>query len=307
MNLKGVLSDFASNPSNKIVVVYGPTACWKTDLAVEIAKFMDTEIISTDSQQIFKGLDIGTGKVTKKEMKWVKHHMIDIVSPNEEYSVWVFKKQAEKTINDLHNLWKVPVLAWWTGLYIDSLIFDFNIPKLPASKELRDELEEFRLHNGNEALFNKLADIDPEYAKELHPNNYRYVIRAIEVKTLTWKSKLEFRGEKKLKYDVLFVTPYAWDRKWLYERINLRVKKMFEAWFVEEVEKLLYYFSDTDFGMKSIWYKEVCSYLNRNLTEKEAMELVQKNSRNYAKRQLTWFNKYKKYDWKVFEGVSKLD
>lgn len=306
MNLKETLEYFKANPDNKVVVIFGPTACWKTDLSIDIAKFLGTEIISTDSQQIFKGLDIWTWKITPEEMAWVKHHCLDIITPDISYSVWEFKQNAEKIIEELQWKAKVPMLVWGTGLYIDSLIFDFNIPRVPASDSLREELENYRLENWNEALHKMLEEIDPEYAKDLHPNNYRYVMRGIEVKKLTGSSKLEFREEKKLKKEVLFITPYSWNREGLYERINLRVKMMFSSGLVDEVKSLLEKYDREDFWMKSIWYKEVCSYLNEEISLEEAIELVQKHSRNYAKRQLTWFNKYWQHG-KIFEGMSRLD
>lgn len=313
------INNFLNNNSNKnkIIVIYWPTASWKTWLSIEVAKKIDSEIISTDSRQIFKELNIWTWKITEEEKKWIKHHMLDIIDPNVEYSVWEFKSEAEKIIEDIYSRWKIPILCWGTGLYIDSLIFDFNIPKVPADEELRNKLEEERLKKWNEFIYQKLVDIDPEYAKELHPNNHRYVIRALEVKMLSWKSKLEFREEKKLKYDTLFITPYTWDREKLYSTIDMRVKEMFDNWLVDEVRELLKKYKYTDFWMKTIWYKEVSNLLldlwkkyngerKINLWEKaklwiklnldETIELVQKNNRNYAKTQLTWFRKYENFD-----------
>lgn len=298
MEFKKEVLDFLKKDSNwlkKLIVIYGPTASWKTGLSIEVAKIINTEIISTDSRQIYIWLDIWTWKITDKEKQWVKHYMIDILEPNEEYSVWIYKKEAEKYLDDIYAKWKIPILCWWTGLYIDSLIFDFDIPKLPADKDLRDKLEQERLEKWNEYIRKKLYEIDPEYAKELHPNNYRYVIRAIEVKTLTWKSKKDFRKEKKLKYDVLFLTPYDWDREKLYKRIDERIERMFEDWLVNEVENLLKKYNENDFWMRSIGYKEVIDFLNWKINYEECVELVQKNNRNYAKRQLTWFNRYEIY------------
>lgn len=288
------LNDFLNNKTTKqkIIVIYWPTASWKTWLSLEIAKLLNTEIISTDSRQIFRELNIWTWKITIEEMQWIKHHMIDFVNPDKEYSVWEFKKWAEKYIELLVWNWKIPVLCWWTWLYIDSLIYDFDIPNVPADENLRNKLELERVEFWNEYIWNKLDEIDPNYAKELHPNNYRYVIRALEVKILTWKSKTEFRTEKSLKYDVLFLTPYTWNREELYDKINKRIQMMFDDWLVLEVQNLLKKYSKNDFWMKTIWYKEVVDYLEWNITLQECIELVQKNNRNYAKRQLTWFRKY---------------
>ena len=279
---------------NKIIVIYWPTACGKTDLAIKIAKFLNSEIISTDSRQIFKWLDIWTGKVTEEEKEGIIHHMIDIVEPNQEYSVWEFKKEAEKIIKNIFKKWKIPILCWWTWLYIDSLIYDFKIPKVPADPILREKLEDERIKFWNEFIWKKLQEIDPDYASELHPNNYRYVIRALEVKIFTWKSKKEFREEKNLKYDTFFITPYDWNREKLYEKIDLRIKSMFENWLLEEVRNLLTKYKKTDFWMQTIWYKEIIDFFEWKLNFDDCIALVQKHNRNYAKRQLTWFRKYEK-------------
>lgn len=276
----------------KIIVVYWPTACWKTGLAIEIAKKINSEIISTDSRQIFKELNIWTGKVTEEEKEWIIHHMIDIIYPDRDYSVWEFKVEAEEKMQEIWQKWKIPILCWGTGLYIDSLIFDFKIPKVPADENLRNKLEEERQKFWNEFIWKKLQELDPKYAEELHPNNYRYVIRALEVKILTWKSKLDFREEKELKYETFFVTPYDEDRKKLYEKIDKRVAMMFELWLIDEVKNLLKKYKKDDFWLKTIWYKEVVDFLEWKISFEECVDLVQKHNRNYAKRQLTWFRKY---------------
>lgn len=277
----------------KMIVIYWPTWSWKTSLSIDIAKKLDSEIISTDSRQIFKYLDIWTWKITEEEKKWVKHHMIDIIEPDKVYSAWEFKWEAEKIIEEIYSKWKIPILCWWTGLYIDSLIYDFNIPCVPADEKIRKSLEEEANKYWNESVYRKLVELDPEYAAELHPNNIRYVIRAIEVKMLTWKSKTEFRQKKELKYSVLFLTPYNWDREYLYSRINKRVGMMFEDGLVSEVKNLLKkWYKREDFWMNSIWYTEVIDYLEWKLNFEDTIELVRKHNRNYAKKQLTWFRKY---------------
>jgi len=322
MNYKEKLKNFLDKKSNlqKIIVIYWPTASGKTSMSIDVAKIIDSEIISTDSRQIFKSLDIWTWKISEDEKEWIIHYMLDIINPDEDYSVWQFKQSAEEKIEEIYSKWKIPILCWGTWLYIDSLIYDFNIPKIPANQELRIKLEEEAEKYWNKYVWNKLNEIDTEYAAELHFNNIRYVIRAIEVKILTGKSKTEFREEKTLKYDTLFLTPYNGDREYLYNRIDKRVQMMFDDWLVEEVKELLNKYSKNDFWMKTIWYKEVIDYLENienieedkkntwknwkklSLGEKvkqwlsldldETIKLVQKNNRNYAKTQLTWFRKY---------------
>ncbi len=297
INYKQEIDIFLKKKSKKkkIIVIYWPTWSGKTNLSIEVAKYLNTEIISTDSRQIFKYMNIWTGKITKEEKKWINHHMIDIVNPNEEFSAWEFKNIAEKIILKIQNNWKIPMLVWWTGLYIDSLVYDFNIPKIPWDKKLREELEQEAEKKWKEHVFNKLKDLDPDYDKYLHVNNLRYVIRALEVKILTWKSKTSFKQEKKLKYDVLFLTPYNWDREELYSKINNRVKKMFNSWLIEEIKWLFNkWYKESDFWMNSIWYMEVYSYLDWEILLDDAIQKVQQNSRNSAKRQLTWFKKYTK-------------
>ncbi len=298
MNYKNQLKKFLEKKTNlkKLVVIYWPTGSGKTDMSIEIAKTLDTEIISTDSRQIFKYMDIWTGKITEDEKKWVPHHMLDIITPDQKYSVWEFKKKAEKIMQNLYWKNKIPMLVGWTWLYINSLIFDFDIPKVPADEKLRKQLEQEAEEKWKDHIFEKLKKLDPYYDRELHKNNLRYVIRALEVKILTGKSKTSFKKEKKLKYDVLFLTPEFWDRETLYSRINKRVEKMFKMWLIEEVQWLLErWYKQTDFGLASIWYQEIVPYLKWQIPLKEAIQQVQQNSRNYAKRQFTWFRKYDNY------------
>ncbi len=317
MNFKTKIKKFLDKKTDlkKIIVIYWPTASGKTWLSIEIAKYLNSEIISTDSRQIFRELNIWTWKIKEDEMEWIQHYMIDIINPDQEYSVAEFKELAEQNMNIIFKKWKIPILCWGTWLYIDSLIYDFNIPRISANDEIRTKLENEAKEFWNDYVYDKLVKLDNEYAKELHPNNIRYVIRALEVKILTWKSKKDFREEKKLKYDVLFLTPYDWNREELYNKINTRVWMMFDEWLVNEVKELLKKYNRDNFWMRTIWYKEVSDYLENiwkeytwdkilSLWEKEKLwiklnleetiELVKKNNRNYAKKQLTWFKKYEK-------------
>jgi len=296
MNYIDQVQTFLDTPSEKpkIIVIYGPTGSGKTDMSIDIAKYLDTEIISTDSRQIFKYMDIGTGKITPEEMKWVPHHMLDIITPDTEYSVGDFKRESIKIINKLHSEGKVPMLVWGTALYIDSLIYDFALEESSNKDDnLRAELEQVLSDKWPEALYDILKEIDPEYATEIHPNNARYVMRAIEVKKLTGKSKWEFKWDRTSNYDILFLTPYTGDREELYARINKREEQIVRWWLIDEVKGLLdRWYDKNSFGMKSIWYEEVLSYLDGDISLEEAIEQVQQNSRRYAKRQLTRFRKY---------------
>ncbi|MDD5769518.1 MAG: tRNA (adenosine(37)-N6)-dimethylallyltransferase MiaA [Candidatus Gracilibacteria bacterium] len=296
MNYNQKLKDFLNKKSDlqKIIVIYGPTACGKTGFGIEIAKSINSQIISTDSRQIYKYLNIGTGKATLEEMSGIKHYMMDIINPDENYSVGEFKKQAENIILKMQKNGKIPILVGGTGLYIDSLIYDFNIPEVPADIELRKNLELEAQKYGNDFIYDKLLEIDRDYALELHPNNLNYIIRALEVKILTGKSKKDFRSEKKLKYETLFLTPFNGDREALYNKINLRVSKMFDDGLIDEIKNILNMgYTKTDFGFKTIGYKEVLDYLDGQISLEKCINLVKQFNRNYAKRQLTWFGKYK--------------
>ena len=292
-----LIDTFLKTPSElpKLIVIYGPTASWKTAMSIDIAKYLDTEIISADSRQIFRNMDIWTGKITQEEKQGIPHHMIDIVDPNEVFSLWEFVRQAEKVLQNLYQKKKIPMLVGGTGLYIDSIIFERNASDVSTNTLLRKGLETLT----KQELYQKLQEIDPEYAKELHPNNRPYVERAIEVKLSTGKSKQEFRAEKKLKYDVLFLHPDFADREKLYQRIDTRVEKMLESWAEEELKKLMQqWYTQDDFAMNTIGYKEFFPYFQGKISWEELRSKIQQHSRNYAKRQITWFKKYealKKY------------
>ncbi len=297
------LNTFIENKSDlpKIIVIYGPTACGKTALSIEVAQYLRGEVISTDSRQIYRYMDIGTGKITPEEMQWVPHHMIDIIDPSEAFSVIDFREMAMPIIERIWNEKKIPILCGGTWLYTDSIIYERSYAEIETDWNLRNELEEYRLAHGNIALWEKLHTIDPGYADTLHPNNYRYVVRGIEVYTKIGQSKWDIKNESKLKYDTLFITPYDGDRLVLYDRINLRVKEMFENWLVEEVEYImgnlfawmLWNCNNSPCpGLTSIGYIEIVDYLQWRLTLEESIRLVQQHNRNYAKRQITWNKKY---------------
>ncbi len=294
MTLLNSFLEDSSDTRPKLIVIYGPTGCWKTALSLEIANKIQSEIISVDARQIYRWLNIGTGKITPAEMWDIKHHMIDIISPEEEYSAGDFRKDARDIIEEMHAKEKIPVLCGGTGLYIDTLIYDFSLPWAPPDMRLRDELETFRLQNGNEALWKKLHDIDPEYANMLHINNYRYVMRGIEVMIQTGISKLHTKDERISPYNILFITPFDGNRDALYEKINHRIDQMFTDGLIEEVEHLLKNTSKDVPGLNTIGYREVIDYLDGNISLERCKELVKQHNRNYAKRQLTWNKRYQK-------------
>lgn len=256
-------------------------------------------IISADSRQIYTMLDIGTGKILPNEMQWIEHIWLDIINPTETFSVVDFQKKIEN-----EHLWNnfiqypnkfIPIICWWTGLYIDSLIFKRNYLGHTVNKKRREELENFRIQNGNEALWQKLFAIDPKYAQELHPNNHTYIIRAIEIFEQTGTSKKESEQPLTLKFPTLFLTPYndtSENREQLYTNINHRIEHMFANGLVSEVENIKNIYWKNIPALKTIWYKEIMSFFNNEISLEEAKELIQKHNRNYAKRQITWNKKY---------------
>lgn len=291
------------NGKPKLILIYGPTACGKSSLAVEIGKYLreaqDKEyepfVISVDARQIYKGLDIWTGKIQKEEMQGIPHLMLDIINPSEIFSVVDYRNHVEEleeweTFIEWWN--SIPILCGGTGLYIDSLIFERSYPEIEADWILRKELEEFRIEHGNVALWQKLNEIDNEYAQILHPNNYHYVMRGIEVMQQTGRSKLLHQDIPTLKFDTFFITPYDWSRELLYNRINSRVEEMFSNWLIDEVWYNINTFTSSAPGLKTIGYKEVVDYLEWRTTIEICKDLVRQHNRNYAKRQITWNKKY---------------
>lgn len=238
-------------------------------------------------------MDVGTGKIRPEETRGIPHHCLDIADPDRDFSVALFVEAAEAAIRDILKRGKRPIICGGTGLYLDALLFEFDVPEIAPDRKLRRELETLRAEFGNEALWKRLRDIDPEYASELHPNNFHYVIRGIEVKEKTGKSKTEFRTERRLKYpDARFVTAYDGNRESLYERINARVDAMFAQGLEDETRRLLEKYPRNSFGLKTIGYAETAAYLAGETDFPSCAELVKKNTRNYAKRQITWNKRY---------------
>jgi tRNA dimethylallyltransferase len=282
--------------NNKIIVITGPTASGKTSISVALAKKLNTQIISCDSMQIYKYMDIGTAKVTEDEMQGVRHYMIDCVSPMVNYSVNDYVLDATKIIDNLLVENKTPIIVGGTGLYINSLIYNFNLQEAKSDPKLREELEV----QESETLLNILNDFDPETAKKLHPNNKRRIIRAIEMyKTsgITMSEQIEITNNTQPKYNSK-IFALTMDRNNLYDRINKRVDMMIKNGLVFEVEELLKIgMLETNTAMQAIGYKEIFKYLKNEITLDEAIEMIKQESRRYAKRQLTWFRRDKNINW----------
>ncbi|MBS5883722.1 tRNA (adenosine(37)-N6)-dimethylallyltransferase MiaA [Clostridium sp.] len=278
----------------KVLVIAGPTAVGKTDLSIKLAKELNGEIISTDSMQIYKYMDIGSAKITKEEMCGVPHHMIDVVDPSTPFSVADYKEMAQKCIDDIISRGKLPILTGGTGLYINALTCNMNFTEAENDLKYRSELEELAEKHGNEYIHNMLKDIDPISYKEIHYNNRKRVIRALEVYKLTKKPFSSFNAGEEFyngPYDVSYYV-LNMDREKLYNRINLRVDIMMEKGLLEECIKLkeMGYNSSVQ-SMQGIGYKEIFYYLEDKISLNEAVEMIKQGSRNYAKRQLTWFRR----------------
>ena len=283
----------------KILCVVGPTASGKTDYAVELALKCGGEVVSCDSMQIYKHMDIGTAKPTADEMKGVKHHMIDIIEPNESFSVARFSEMARECIDDILLRGKMPVLCGGTGLYFDSTINNINFIQMDTDEEYRKYLESAAKEFGNEYVYKILKRVDEESAESIHPNNLKRVIRALEIYKTTGKKKSEL--DKEQLSEPLYepeITGLMRDREVLYDRINKRVDIMMEKGLVEEVSELIKMGIDTEAtSMQAIGYKEIIEYLDGKTSLSDAVDKIKRESRRYAKRQLTLFKRNEKIHW----------
>ena len=283
----------------KVIVICGPTASGKTALSIELAKKIDGEIVSCDSMQIYKEMDIGTAKPTLEEMQGIKHYMIGIISPNERYSVADYKKDAKIAIREILNKGKVPIVVGGTGLYIDSLIYEIEYQDIEFDKEYREHLEKEVKEKGLEELYNVAKEIDPEAIEKISKNDKKRILRILEIYHATGENKTEQERksrQKEVEYDYK-VYALNMDREKLYDRINKRVDKMIEEGLIQEVEKIYKKYNDFPTAMQGLGYKEVVEYLEGKLTKEEMIEKIKQETRRYAKRQLTWFRKNKQTIW----------
>ena len=296
----------------KIIFVVGPTASGKSALAVKIARRIGSDVISADSMQIYKSMDVGTAKATEAEMQGVRHFMINVAEPSDDFSVAEYSENAEKYIENMQKDGKIPVVCGGTGLYVESLLYPLNFANTEKSSEIRDKLNAEYDEIGGEAMWERLYKLDPESAGKLHPNDKKRLVRALEI--LLSGEKKTTEETREYKCDPLIVVLNFEDRAKLYERIDKRVDLMFENGLLEEAEGLIrrgVKFLDQSF--QAIGYKEFAAYFAGEQTLAETKELIKKNSRNYAKRQLTWFKRYKTAVWfspddeeKIFETVDRF-
>jgi tRNA dimethylallyltransferase len=292
----------------RVLAIVGPTASGKTKLAIEIAQFLNTEIISADSRQIYRELTIGTAKPSSDELRKIKHHFINNVSLIEKYDVGKFVKEAKEIINHLHSMDKIPIIVGGSGLYINSLLYGiFEGPS--ADEEIRIQLEKELREEGIESLLKKLKEVDPETHNKIDKKNPRRIIRALEVYYLTGQPISQLQKEKHHKPDFdNLIFGLQWDRKKLYERINQRVDEMIKVGLVDEVKEIVNKFGeDVNVVLQTVGYREVIDYLKGKTTYNEMIELIKRNTRRYAKRQLTWFRKDKNIQWMEIQSEEDLN
>ncbi len=289
-----------------LLVIVGPTAVGKTDLSVAIARVLDMEVISADSMQVYKGMDIGTAKVPLEIRQQIPHHLIDICQPDEPYSAAEFQRDALKAIEQIHQRKRVPLMVGGTGLYVRSVTHGYLFSDAPKDQQIRDKWQAFSQEYGSQRLYEQLMKNDPETAHKLHPNDQKRIIRALEVQELTGLPFSQWQKQQKEQepwFDVMTVGLWM-ERKLLYERIHRRVDRMLQEGLVEEVRGLLAKGYDESLpSMQGLGYKEIIAYLKGQWSLEEAVYELKKRTRHFAKRQFTWFQRQHEVHWlKIGEG-----
>lgn len=291
----------------RVLAVVGPTASGKSALAIELAKRLDGEIICCDSMQIYQQMNIGTAKPDESELAQVRHHLFDFADPMQSFSCADYIPLAEKAVDDILSRGKLPIFCGGTGLYLDRFFSGAEFESTEIDEDFRLEMQAFAEHNGNEALHSKLRDIDPVSADEIHPNNVKRVIRALEIYKTSGKTKSELDRESKKhesKYLPLQIGLKYEDREILYERINLRVDKMIASGLLEETKMLreMGVFDKNATAAQAIGYKELLSYLKKEKSLENAIDDLKCATRRYAKRQMTWFSSHGNVEWLTADG-----
>lgn len=295
---------------NTVIAIVGPTASGKSALAVEVAKYLESEIISADSRQIFKEFNIATAKPSIEEMQGIRHYLIDEIEPVEEFTVADFADRASKIMNNLFEQDKIPVVVGGTGLYFRILLENYDMPRVAPNKELREELHKVEKEQGVEVLYKMLQDLDPVLADKMHPNNTVKIIRALEVcKTLNMPMS-QAQKKKDPLYDVKWFGlghMNGEDRQYLYDRTDKRVDIMLEQGLEKEAKTLFEKYGKISSLMNTIGYQEFIEYFEGSLSYEEAVEKIKQNTRRYAKRQLTWFRKNSDIEWLEIKNKTTSD
>lgn len=290
-----------------VLAVAGPTASGKTSLGVALAKEYGGEVISADSMQIYKGMDIASAKPTEEEKEGVPHHLIDFLDRGVTFSAADYVKLAKEKIEDVLSRGKLPIVVGGTGLYISSLLENVKFSEGGSDETLRQELYDFAARNGNDALYARLTAIDPEAAETIHPNNLVRVIRAIEVYHVTGRKFSELKAESRLEespYDSLIIGLDYADRQILYNRINIRVDEMVKMGLVDEARDL-WQKGDMKTAANAIGFKELIPYFENAMSLEDCIDKIKQETRRYAKRQLTWFRKNERIRWIILGEFDK--
>ena len=292
----------------EVIVICGPTASGKTALSIELAKRINGEIISADSMQIYKDMDIGTAKPTSEEMGDIKHYLIDCISPDVRYSVADFKKDAINAIEEIVSKGKRPIVVGGTGLYVDSLIYGIDYNEVKTDLNYRDYLEKVIEEKGLDYLYNKACEIDPEAMNKISKNDKKRICRVLEIYKSTGKTKTQLeiesrQKESKYEFDVFAINM---ERSVLYERINKRVDIMINNGLIDEVKNLIGKYDEIPTAMQGLGYKEVVQYFDGIYSKEEMIDKIKMESRRYAKRQITWFKRNKSIHWlDATNGINK--
>lgn len=290
-----------------LVIITGPTAVGKTDISIQLAKKINGEIISADSMQVYRHMDIGTAKITPQEMDGVRHHLIDIMEPEESFNIAVFKEMADEAINDIYDRGKIPVIVGGTGFYIQSVLYDIDFTPDDGSDKYRKELEQLAAAKGADYMHELLRQTDPESAQAIHKNNVKRVIRALEYYKQTGQKMSEHNAEEKQKESAYNFAYFVLndDREVLYDRINRRIDIMLRDGLVDEVRGLMQRGLDKNYvSMQGLGYKEIIDYLKGECTLEEAVYILKRDTRHFAKRQLTWFGHEKEV---IYVNVNEFD
>ena len=291
----------------RVIVILGPTCSGKTSLSLLLAKLLHSEVISADSRQIYKILSVGTAKPTDVDLKIAKHHFVDILNPNEDYNVSRFEIEALKIIDKLHEQNIIPIVVGGSGLYIKAIV-DGLWNDVDTDMDFREKLMKEKEEFGNQFLYNKLLKVDSKSAKTMLPQNWKRVIRALEVFQLTGKSLVEFHNEHKRESKYIFYQfGLSWSREVLYKNIEKRVDDMIKAGLVDEVKSILAMgYSPELNSLNTVGYKEIIAYLNEEYDLKRAIELIKRNTRRFAKRQMTWFRKDENINWFEIKDINEI-
>lgn len=285
---------------NPLIILTGPTAVGKTALSIGLAKAVDGEIISADSMQVYRKMNIGTAKIEPEEMRGVRHHLIDILDPAEEFNVVLFKKYALRAMKDIYSRGRIPIIVGGTGFYIQALLYDIDFEENDNDMSYREKLQNLADTHGNKFLHDMLAEVDPESAKKIHENNVKRVIRALEFykKTgmkISEHNETESQKESPYNFEYFVLND---DRQKLYDRIDRRIDIMLEAGLLDEVKLLVSEgYSRELVSMQGLGYKEIIDYIQGRCTLDEAVYTLKRDTRHFAKRQITWFKREKHVTW----------